>query len=309
MPKNRNSQSSKKRQKQLKTSSEQVLPIIKTTQPTLSKDSTKSESILTTKETSPSILESTNKSIWKNFERKEVLILIGGAATAVGLSLGSVTAGIQLVGFDMTLAHLLIFLAWFFLVAGVVIGLFVWERLGSIHWHKRGFAILAFMVISGVFFTAIDIRMVNKKAETDKKIAEAQSIAELKQEVAKLVSDLHSFYAKWENLKPPIGFGDTSEGYKNATTREEQNRIIRQDFYRQKEALTKWSTQYQNEYNREFYTKAYNLRDEMLKRIPPDKIKNRKVNLSWMHYERLSGVNPVAQIASDLEELASLLPN
>jgi hypothetical protein len=67
----------------------------------------------------------------------------------------------------------------------------------------------------------------------------------------------------------------------------------------------KWDAQRKNEYNREYYAKAKNLRDEILKRIPPEKAGGR-----WtLMYENLAGPAPIRAIAADLEKICNLMPN
>ncbi len=137
--------------------------------PILSQDSPKTEAKTPTTK---------DNSIWRTVEKKEILTVIGGVATVVGLSGAFFTSGLQIGGYiDMALAHWLIFFAWFVLVFGASVLLFAWERLDSIRWLIKTIFLLVFMIISGAVVITIDSQMVNKRAEVDRKAEQKRLVA------------------------------------------------------------------------------------------------------------------------------------
>ena len=108
-----------------------------------------------------------------------------------------------------------------------------------------------------------------------------------------------------EGAKPPDLFHQKGEDYITAKTEEEKRKVLQRYSEREQQSSNDWSAQRKSEYNRGYYTKAKNLRDEMLKRIPPEKLGARRT----LMYENLAGPAPIRTIASDLESLSNLLPD
>lgn len=135
--------------------------------------------------------------------------------------------------------------------------------------------------------------------------SKGKSTVELKQDVDKFVSSLHNFNQRMQSLKPRDQFNQQGEDYIAAKTKEEKSKVLQRYRERKQQEDEDWSRQFKAEYNREYYTKAKQLRDEMLKLIPQEKVVGR-----WtLMYENLAGPEPIRTITSDLEELRSLVPD
>ncbi len=128
---------------------------------------------------------------------------------------------------------------------------------------------------------------------------------ELKNEVTKFVISLHDFDQRMKRLKPPDLFLQKGEDLQAAKTEEEKRKVLQRYFEREQQASKEWSAQLKDEYNRDYYTKAKTLREEMIRHIPPDNLGQRRTLI----YENLAGPEPIREIAYDLESLSNLLPN
>lgn len=88
--------------------------------------------------------------------------------------------------------------------------------------------------------------------------------------------------------------------------KQKKRRVLERYSEREQQSSDRWSELRKNEYNKTYYTKAKTLRNEMVNRIPPEKLGTTHYTLI---YENLAGPSPIRTIASDLESLSILLPN
>lgn len=141
--------------------------------------------------------------------------------------------------------------------------------------------------------------------ESKKTSPPTPSNAELKQQVSKFVSSLYSFNQRVGTYKKQDFQREKVEELRAAKTEKKRDEITSKYFFLESRLQSEWSDQRKAEYDREYYTTAINLRDEMLKHIPPEQLGNKRTII----YENLAGADPIREIASDLERLSSLLPN
>jgi hypothetical protein len=213
-----------------------------------------------------------------------------------------ITGALQIAGvISLGLAHLLLFCAWFV----VVVGVFTSEWLFSASKKQMFIVVSLTAAILGGLLYGVDIWMADKKAKIDKAITQKQLNSELKKEVARFVSSLYDFDQRMEAVKPTDLFYQQGEDYLAAKTEEEKRKVLQRYFEHEKQVRDKWDAQRKSEYNREYYTKAKNLRDEMLNLITLEKAGRRRT----LMYENLAGPAPIRDIAADLEELSNLLPD
>lgn len=122
----------------------------------------------------PATLVPVNNSLWRNISKRDVFTVIGILATILGLWGAFFTGSLQLGGFDMALAHWLMFISWLSVVLGVGAFLFFWERLSSTSVFKRIILLIVVTVISGFVNLHWDNKMVKNKAEIDEKAEQAR---------------------------------------------------------------------------------------------------------------------------------------
>ena len=125
---------------------------------------------------------------------------------------------------------------------------------------------------------------------------------ELRKEVERFIPDLHALAERDKQGNPSNRIWvDMTREMRQASTDEAVRLVSERYADRIREESLNWSMQISSEYESGLRSKAIILRDEMLKRLPPEA-------KGLIVYESLPGARPLYRIAGDLQRLSLLLP-